>query len=55
MARTIKSMADEDLLSEYASLQRWAGDDFAINPISRKEIARGYKLAAEILRRMRRA
>jgi len=54
VAKTIKSFSNEELLAEYASLQRWAGDDFSMNPIPDKEVNRGYRIAAEILRRMQR-
>jgi hypothetical protein len=46
-------LTNESLLDEYASLERWAGDDFAVDQITAKECRRKGKLRKEILRRMK--
>jgi hypothetical protein len=52
MARTIKSMNDSDLLSEYRVLSSWSGDDFCLSPMGDAEYRRLDRLEQEILRRM---
>ena len=50
--KPVKKMTNEELLQDLISIQRWAGDDFAIHQIPASESRRGYKIEAEILARM---
>ena len=40
------------LLAEYASIQRWFGDDFSISQPTTRDYARSDAVEAEILRRL---
>ena len=48
----IKELSDEHLLNEFAGIERWAGDDFAVDPVPKSQLRRGRQARDEILRRM---
>jgi hypothetical protein len=48
----VAKLADADLLEEFISYQRWAGDDFSVHEIPTSYRKRAEKMALEILRRM---
>ena len=50
--KPISKMTNEEVVSEYTGLERWAADDFCINPAGDREFRRADKLRAEILSRM---
>jgi len=48
----VRKLTNENLLNEYSSLERWAGDDFAVHSITANMIRRKEAARKEILRRM---
>ena len=48
----IKHLEDEHLLNEFAGLERWSGDDFAVDPVPPKMLRRKEQARKEIIRRM---
>lgn len=51
--KPVPDMTNEELVDDYGSIQRWAGDDFAVDPIPEEQWERGYAIKAEILARMK--
>ena len=49
----VRKLTNENLLNEYSSLERWAGNDFAVHSITANMIRRKEADRKEILRRMR--
>jgi ribosome biogenesis SPOUT family RNA methylase Rps3 len=48
----VRQLQNEHLLNEFEGLARWAGDDFAVNPITPNANRRLAAAKNEILRRM---